>query len=75
MPKKKFIGNTPNITVVQIFTNYDGLDIIIFQLLPTCKNKDCADPLPRNQTVPEEDHRGQDSEKLPDHMNKLFFLY
>ena len=40
-------------------------------LVPTCKNKDCADPLPCNQAVPEEDHRGQDCEELPDHMDRL----
>ena len=69
--KKNCRGNTLNTTSVQILTNFDGLNNTIFQLVPTCKNKDCADPLPCDQAVPEEDHRGQDSEELPDNIDRL----
>ena len=72
--KKNCRGNTLNTTSVQILTNFVGLDNTIFQLVPTCKNKDCADPLPGNQAVPEEDHRSQDGEELPDNIDGLVFF-
>ena len=56
-----------------ILTNYDGVNDTIFQFVPTCKNKDCADPLPCYQAIPEEDHGGQDGEELPDQIDILVF--
>ena len=55
-------------------TNPDDYNNTDFQLVPTCKNKDCADPLPCYQAVPEEDHRSQDSEELPDHIDRLVII-
>ena len=57
-----------------ILTNYDGVNDTIFQFVPTCKNKDCADPLPCYQAIPEEDHGGQDGEELPDQIDILVFF-